>query len=72
MENPTEKKQKWKKLKVKQKSIPTNVHPDYFLVKSVQMDVLIKKQFYDDARFQSCVLHMQQQQPISETEQTMQ
>ena len=71
MEKPTEKKQKWKKLKVKQKSIPTKVHPDYFLVKSVQMDVLIKKQFYDDARFQSCVLHMQQQ-PISEIEQTMQ
>ena len=44
-----EKQQKWRKLKIKPRKV-NNVqqhHEDYFLVQSVYMDVLIKKQFYD-------------------------
>ena len=45
-----ENKPKWRKLKIKPRKV-NNVqqhHEDYFLVQSVYMDVLIKKQFYDD------------------------
>ena len=50
-----EKQQKWRKLKIKPRKV-NNVqqqhHEDYFLVQSVYMDVLIKKQFYDDVNKQ--------------------
>ena len=45
-----ENKPKWRKLKIKPRKV-NNVqqhHEDYFLVQSVYMDVLIKKQFYDE------------------------
>ena len=48
-------KQKWRKLKIKPRKVNGNVqqhHEDYFLVQSVYMDVLIKKQFYDDVNKQ--------------------
>lgn len=49
-----ENKPKWRKLKIKPRKV-NNVqqhHEDYFLVQSVYMDVLIKKQFYDDVNKQ--------------------
>ena len=45
-----ENKPKWRKLKIKPRKV-NNVqqhHEAYFLVQSVYMDVLIKKQFYDE------------------------
>ena len=45
-----EKQQKWRKLKIKPRkvyNVQQQHHEDYFLVQSVYMDVLIKKQFYD-------------------------
>ena len=49
-----ENKPKWRKLKIKPRKV-NNVqqnHEAYFLVQSVYMDVLIKKQFYDDVKKQ--------------------
>ena len=49
-----ENKPKWRKLKIKPRKV-NNVqqhHEAYFLVQSVYMDVLIKKQFYDDVNKQ--------------------
>ena len=44
------KNQKWKRIKIKPTSrlnATFNIHPDYFLIKSVHMDVLIKRNIYD-------------------------
>ena len=44
------KNQQWKRIKIKPASRPNStfiIHPDYFLIKSVHMDVLIKKNIYD-------------------------